>query len=118
MDRAMKVLDLIGDEVDFDPRLEWGGMPEFIQKKKNPFKKCSIFVENDSSVIFIRFETINDFRAWNPLANYYDGNDFYIGSRELLGSKLGQKITSKTKSIWHPFKSHWGLEKKVYVDES
>jgi len=30
---------------------------------------------------------------------------------------IGQKLTSKTKSIWHPFKSHWGLEKKVWVDE-
>ena len=28
---------------------------------------------------------------------------------------IGQKLTSKTKSIWHPFKSHWGLEKKVWV---
>jgi len=28
--------------------------------------------------------------------------------------KIGQKLTLKTKSIWHPFKSHWGLEKKVY----
>lgn len=21
---------------------------------------------------------------------------------------IGQKLTKKTKSIWHPFKSHWG----------
>ena len=27
---------------------------------------------------------------------------------------IEQKLTKKTKSIWHPFKSHWGLEKKVY----
>lgn len=32
--------------------------------------------------------------------------------------QIGQKLTTKTKSIWHPFKSHWGLERKVYVDES
>ena len=30
---------------------------------------------------------------------------------------IGQKLTMKTKSIWHPYKSHWGLEKKVYKDE-
>jgi hypothetical protein len=30
---------------------------------------------------------------------------------------IGQKLTIKTKSIWHPFKSHWGLSKKVYIDE-
>lgn len=29
-------------------------------------------------------------------------------------NKIGQKCTLKTKSIWHPFKSHWGLEKLVY----
>jgi hypothetical protein len=27
---------------------------------------------------------------------------------------INQKLTVKTKSIWHPFKSHWGLDKKVY----
>ena len=32
---------------------------------------------------------------------------------------IGQKITAKTKSIWHPFKSHWGNgNQEVYVDES
>jgi hypothetical protein len=30
---------------------------------------------------------------------------------------IGQKLTNKTKSIWHPFKSHWGAVKKVWVDE-
>jgi hypothetical protein len=31
---------------------------------------------------------------------------------------ISQKLTNKTKSIWHPFKSHWGADKKVYVNES
>lgn len=31
---------------------------------------------------------------------------------------IGQKLTNKTKSIWHPFKSHWGLDKKIWSDES
>ena len=30
---------------------------------------------------------------------------------------IGQKLTKKTKSIWHPFKSHWGADKKVWVNE-
>jgi hypothetical protein len=30
---------------------------------------------------------------------------------------IGQKLTNKTKSIWHPFKSHWGGVKKVWVNE-
>lgn len=30
----------------------------------------------------------------------------------------GQRVTQKTKSIWHPFRSHWGgpASGKVYVD--
>lgn len=31
---------------------------------------------------------------------------------------LNQKMTMKTKSIWHPFKSHWGAPKGIYKDES
>lgn len=32
---------------------------------------------------------------------------------------IGQKLTKKTKSIWHPHKSHWGNGDKVtYQDES
>ena len=31
---------------------------------------------------------------------------------------IGQKLTKKTKSCWYPFKSHWGNNKKVWVDES
>lgn len=49
------------------------------------------------SKIIVRFETEDDLK------------DF--------AEKIGQKITPKTKSIWHPFKSHWGLEPKVYVSE-
>ena len=32
-----------------------------------------------------------------------------------IGRRLEQKFTRKTKSAWFPFKSHWGLEKKVWV---
>lgn len=32
---------------------------------------------------------------------------------------IGQKLTSKTKSIWYPFKSHWGNNgHQHYIDES
>jgi hypothetical protein len=50
------------------------------------------------SQIIIRFETEQDL------------NDF--------SALIGQKLTPKTKSIWHPFKSHWGKPKKVWTDES
>jgi hypothetical protein len=47
--------------------------------------------------LIIRFETESDYKDFENL--------------------IGQKLTIKTKSIWHPFKSHWGLSKKVYIDE-
>ncbi len=31
---------------------------------------------------------------------------------------IGQKLTKKTKSAWFPFRSHWGMEKKQWKDES
>lgn len=31
---------------------------------------------------------------------------------------IGQKLTNKTKSIWYPFKSHWGGKKGEWIDES
>ena len=34
-----------------------------------------------------------------------------------FSSLINQKITSKTKSIWHPKKSHWGLEKRFWKNE-
>ena len=47
--------------------------------------------------LIVRFETESDYKNFENL--------------------IGQKLTIKTKSIWHPFKSHWGLSKKVYIDE-
>ena len=38
---------------------------------------------------------------------------------EDFAKKLGQSVNQKTKSIWHPYKSHWGGPgtDKRYVDE-
>ena len=47
-------------------------------------------------VLVIRFESEQDYQDFAAL--------------------IGQKLTPKTKSIWHPFKSHWGADKKQYVD--
>ena len=44
----------------------------------------------------------------------FDNENDYLDFQKLIN----QKLTMKTKSIWHPFKSHWGLDKKVYKDES
>jgi len=45
-------------------------------------------------VIIVRFETEDDYKDFQKA--------------------ICQNLTNKTKSIWHPFKSHWGLERKVY----
>jgi len=100
-----------------DIEKEWTGMPEFVQKKVEPFKKCSIFIKEDETAIIIRFDCEEDFKKDNPLSSYYDGKDFHIESREFLAELLKQKITNKTKSIWHPFKSHWGATRYKYVGE-
>jgi len=50
------------------------------------------------SKIVIRFETEEDLEDFAKL--------------------IGQKLTSKTKSIWHPFKSHWGNGRMEWTDES
>jgi hypothetical protein len=42
----------------------------------------------------------------------FETEDDYLDFQQ----RIEQKLTNKTKSIWHPFKSHWGLERKVYKD--
>jgi len=88
----------------------WVGMPEFKQEKKEPFKKCKVLIENDGTHLFIRFDKEDDFKNCG-FGQYYDGKDFYFNNREDLAKAAKQKITKKTKSIWFPYKSHWGLEK-------
>ena len=44
--------------------------------------------------LIVRFETEEDYKEFQQL--------------------ISQQLTVKTKSIWHPFKSHWGLERKLY----
>lgn len=45
------------------------------------------------SQIIVRFETREDLDDFEKI--------------------IGQKLTAKTKSIWHPFKSHWGNGDKI-----
>ena len=35
-----------------------------------------------------------------------------------FAAKIGQKLTPKTKSIWHPFKAHRREVQKVFIYES
>ena len=43
----------------------------------------------------------------------FDTEEDYIDFQK----KIDQPLTNKTKSIWHPFKSHWGAEKKIWKSE-
>jgi hypothetical protein len=66
---------------------EWKNMPEFIQKRQQPYAK-----------IIVRFETKEDLEEFCKLIN--------------------QKLTQKTKSIWHPELVRGKHSAKRYVDES
>ena len=70
-----------------DWKEHWGGMPEFVQEKQEPFSK-----------IIIRFENEADLQEFAEL--------------------IGQKLTPKTKSIWHPKLIRGKNQHKRYVDES
>jgi len=36
---------------------------------------------------------------------------------EELSKRLEQPLTSKTKSAWFPYKSHWGMENNVWISD-
>lgn len=63
----------------------WGGMPDFDQKKQEPYAK-----------ITFRFETEGDLDEFAEM--------------------IGQKLTKRTKSSWHPFKPHRRETKEIWTD--
>jgi hypothetical protein len=70
-------------------------------EQNNEWRGMPEFVQEKKepySKIIVRFDSEEDLQAFAEL--------------------IGQKLTNKTKSIWHPFKSHWGGAKKVWIDES
>ena len=66
---------------------DWGGMPEFVQEKQEPFAK-----------IIVRFDSQHDLDEFSKLIN--------------------QKLTRKTKSIWHPELVRGIHSNKRYCGES
>lgn len=67
---------------------------------KHEWKNMPEFVQNKKephAKIIIRFESEEDLQEFAKI--------------------IGQKLTKKTKSIWHPFKSHWSGVKKVWIYE-
>jgi len=93
----------------------WNNMPEFIQNKKQPFRKTKIRINND--ILFIRFDCLDDFDGFIGLGANYQNGEFIFNSRSALQDISGQKITEKTKSIWFPYKSHWGGVKHKYISD-
>lgn len=99
---------------------EWEGMPEFKQEKLKPFKKV-VFMVGERSII-VRFNCDNDVNAFifnTKILLHHNQNIVVLYDNDLdyLSYIFDQKITDKTKSIWYPFKSHWGLERKVYKSD-
>ena len=92
-------------------------MPEFCQMKKKEFKKITCTFP-EGSKIFARFDTQQNFDKFCVNAPISSGNNvFGFESRQHLANCSEQKITDKTKSIWFPFKSHWGGVKEKYTSK-
>ena len=69
-------------------------------EREKEWKGMPEFIQNKKqpfAQIIFRFDSAEDLQEFSKL--------------------VGQKFTKKSKSAWFPFRSHWGLEKKVYIDE-
>lgn len=99
------------DKINF----EWSSMPEFVQNKISEYKKIKI-IFTDNSYLFLRFENREDFEMYKYRTLKFNFCSI-TSQRQLLSKVIEQKITDKTKSCWYPFKSHWGLNKKVWVSD-
>lgn len=93
----------VGNEDDI-----WHGMPSFNQEKLHTFKVCKIKTKCNNDII-IRFDDAESFDELRK-DNIFIDNSFIFETREHAAIATKQKITEKTKSIWYPFKSHWGRE--------
>ena len=84
----------------------WAGMPEFIQEKKTEIKAEVKFMNSDG-VIFVRFRNQDDYISLAKKSLVVN-KAFVFEDREQLAEIAEQRITNRTKSIWFPYKSHWG----------
>lgn len=110
--------DLFGNKIniEFNSNDLWVGMPFFNQEKKVPFKVCEIIIGEEH--LFVRFDTEKDVRNFkNNNQVIFIHDKFYLNSREELAIVAKQNITKSTKSIWYPYKSHWGNVKYKYISD-
>jgi hypothetical protein len=80
----------------------WAGMPEIVQEKLDLWAGMPEFVQEKKepyAKIIFRFENEKDLQEFAAL--------------------IGQRLTNKTKSSWHPFKPHrTSGPREIYVDEN
>lgn len=93
----------------------WAGMPEFIQEKKTEIKAEVKFMNSDG-VIFVRFRNQADYISLAKKSLVVN-KAFVFEDREQLAEIAEQRITNRTKSIWFPYKSHWGGVKHKYISD-
>lgn len=94
---------------------KWDNMPEFIQKKVDPYKKIKV-VFLDGSSIFARFDNKTNYDTYKFRCIKYNFSEI-TAQRDLFSLVTEQKITGKTKSIWYPFKSHWEVLRKSILQK-
>tara|TARA_R100000541_G_scaffold30953_2_gene39872 strand:+ start:17398 stop:18609 length:1212 start_codon:yes stop_codon:yes gene_type:complete len=105
----------------FNPHNEWLGMPEFKQEKKEAFRVVNFFIGERK--IICRFDNdrdVDSFIFHTGINLPYEAKriNLAIGDSEYLSKLFDQKITDKSKSIWYPYKSHWGLAKNRWKTET
>lgn len=93
----------------------WHGMPEFVQEKKVEFKKSEILILGTNQKINIRFNSKKNYDLFLSKCLNYKNNVFLFDNIEELIETASQNVTVKTKSMWYPFKSHWGDIKHKYT---
>lgn len=90
----------------------WCGMPEFNQPKKIDIKIIAYVADRR---FFIRFRNLNDLELLADKCDYFDGKSMHFSSIEAFSCAVQQNITDRTKSLWFPFKSHWGGITKKWI---
>lgn len=84
----------------------WDGMPDFNQPSWEPYKK--IDVDTGEGLLYLRLGNEEDYQELLGRGLNVLGGKATVNGRQELAQITNQKITPKTKSLWYPFKSHWG----------
>lgn len=84
----------------------WKGMPAFQQEKQEAYHMITgVCSDGSQQKIKVRFDSEYDFQDFISkieIPLYKSDKVFYFESTIDLSKKIGQPITEKTKSIWHP----------------